>query len=161
MTGTRGGFAEGLRLVAERLNQPRLVNVVRQPGINEAYRLTVQYHDGRFADSVATLTVSQRGEVGLQVVFRRLRQNLTLSYTLAEERYRALDAALRRLRFDRLADQPDLPLRGADLWLVERASGSFAHDVVLAPAQATEAYAELVDLLSAQLPEALRQISVK
>jgi hypothetical protein len=77
---------------------------------------------------------------------------------LDAERYKALLVALRRVSFDTMDDQPDVPFFGVDLWLVERASGSFYHDVVLSPEGARGFYRELVLALREHLKEALRPI---
>ena len=51
-----------------------------------------------------------------------------------------------------------MPYFGVDLWLVERASGSFYHDVVMAPDSARGFYRELALSLRQHLKEALRPI---
>ena len=79
-------------------------------------------------------------------------------YEIDLERYRALLAALRRLKFDEMDDQPDVPFFGVDMWLVERASGSFYHDVVMSPASARGFYRELILALREHMKEALRAI---
>lgn len=158
MTGTRGRHADGLRLIAARLELPPLAQVARRPGINEAYRLTIQYHDGRCADQVATLTHSQHGEVLLSVVYRRLYQHPALEYVFDADRFRDLDVALRRLKFDQQDDQPDVQFFGVDFWLIERASGSYLHDVVLDPESASGVHGWLVDVFREYLPEALRTL---
>lgn len=150
--------ADALRLIARRLNLPELRAVVRQPGISEAYRLTIHYYDGRHPDQVATLTRTQRGVVTLVTIYRRVRRQPVLEYTLDSDRYRLFDLALRHLGFDRYDNPPDLPYDGADFWLLERASGSFTHSVVIAPEQATGVYARMVAAVRDHLPEAVRAI---
>ncbi|MBN2470461.1 MAG: hypothetical protein JXN59_07040 [Anaerolineae bacterium] len=157
MAGQRG-HADGLRMIAGRLDLPALSAVARRPGINAAYRLSIQYHDGRYADQVATLTHSQNSESELAVVYRRFTLHPVLEYMLDEDRFHAFNLALRRLRFDQLDDQPGIPLYGVDFWLIERASGSYFHDVVLAPEHASGAHAWLVDVFRTHLPEAVRPI---
>ncbi len=158
MSGARGRRADMLRLVADRLGLPELGRVVEQPGINEAYRLTVRYHDGRHPDQVATLTHAQDGTVWLEVVYRRTHHQPAFEYLLDADRYRSFDVAMRRLAFDRLDDQPGIPYLGVDLWLIERAAGSYRHDVVLAPALADGVYGWLVDMVKERLPQAIRAI---
>ncbi len=61
--------------------------------------------------------------------------------------------------FDHLPDQPDLPGYDAtDLWLVERAAGTFAHSVIVAPDLARDQYARLVNAVKHGLPAVLRQV---
>ena len=149
-----------LRFIAVRLHVPELEQIVRQPGVGEALRVTVQYHDARHPDQVATLTKSLVGTTALKVVYRRADNvPLSLDYLLDDGRMQILSANLRRINFDKLDDPADIPWFGADLWLVERAAGSFHHDVVFAPSTATGTYAELVALIKANLHEAIRTIN--
>ncbi|GAB4409271.1 MAG: hypothetical protein Kow00106_02740 [Anaerolineae bacterium] len=150
--------ADPIRLIALRLRQGELRQVVQQPGVNEAVRVTVQYHDGRHPNQVATLTRGHGPQCTLLVVYDKPNKDVHFSYTIPLERYLALLAALRRARFDTLDDQPDVPFFGVDLWLVERASGSFYHDVVLQPDSATDLHGQVVRAIREQLKEALRPV---
>jgi hypothetical protein len=47
--------ADPIRLIALRLNQDEVRNLTQMPGINEVFRVTVQYHDARHPNQVATL----------------------------------------------------------------------------------------------------------
>jgi hypothetical protein len=71
-------------------------------------------------------------------------------------RYQDLLLALRRARFDTLDDEDDLPYLGVDLWLIERAAGSFYHDIVVCPTNAKGHHREIVLALRQYLPEAVR-----
>lgn len=149
--------AEDLRIVAARLNLPSLRDVVRQPGVGEAFRLTILYHDTRYPNQVATLTHALDESVLLNVAYHsnppsQRRHNIGLP------RYRLLDKALRRLNFERLDDQPDLPLAGVDLWLVEHVRGTYARDAVIAPAMASGVYADLWEVLLMHLGEAVQPL---
>lgn len=151
-----------LRFIAVRLHVPELEQVVREPGVGEAYRLTVQYHDGRHPDQIATLAFRQSGggSAALAVHYRRPNDKpLILTPTIPLERYRTFASALRTLNFDKLDDPPDIPWYGADLWLLERASGSFHHDVVIAPERASSVHAQIVALVREHLREAIRAIN--
>lgn len=150
--------ADALRFVAMRLGLPDLRDVVRQPGINEAYRITIQYHAGHYADQVATLSYGQPTAARLSVVYRRSNSQPAFDYPLEPERYREFDLTMRRLGFDRRDDQPDVPYLGVDLWLIERASGSFMHDVVIAPELADGVYGWFLEAIKMQLPLAVRPI---
>jgi hypothetical protein len=154
--------AAPLRFIAVRLAVPELESAARQPGVVEALRLTIQYHDGRHPDQIATLTkMSHPGEpVRLSVHYRRANdQALVLDYAIDAERFVAFNAALRKLGFDKLDDLPDIPWYGADLWLVERAAGSFHHDLIIAPDSASGTHAEIVKLIRENLREAGRAIN--
>ena len=153
--------AAPLRFIAVRLAIPELESVVRQPGVAEGFRLTIQFHDGRHPDQVATLTKRQSpGPARLAVHYRRADDRpLVLDYSVEAERFTLLNAALRKLGFDRLDDFPDIPWHGADLWLVERAAGTFHHDIILAPDSASGQHAEIVRLIREHLREATREIN--
>jgi hypothetical protein len=149
-----------LRFIAVRLNVPELERLVRQAGVGEALRVTVQYHDGRHPDQIATLTKPLVGLATLNVVYRRTgNPPMRLDYQIETERMQQLTAALRRINFDKLDDAPDIPWFGADLWLVERAAGSFHHDVIIAPSNATGIHADLVELIQNGLRESVRAIN--
>ena len=150
--------ADPIRLIALRLRQDELRHVVQRPGVNEALRVTIQYHDGRHPNQVATLMRGHGAECTLLVVYDRPGRDVRFAYPVALERYMTLLGALRRAGFDALDDQPDVPFFGVDLWLVERASGSFYHDVVLQPEAAAGLHGEIVSAIRAQLKEALRPV---
>jgi hypothetical protein len=161
-----------LRAIAERLGLPPLAAVARAPGINGALRVTVHYADRRSRDSVATLTrttaragrTSSESGVLLDVVYDRALNQRHLQYALPIERYEVVMRALQAIGFDRMADQPDLPTYDTvDLWLVQRAAGTFFHDVIAAPALVAptafgEPYARLVNAIRNGLAEAVREI---
>jgi hypothetical protein len=153
--------AAPLRFIAVRLAVPELENAVRQPGVAEAFRLTVQYHDGRHPDQIATLLKMQAtGPIKLSVHYRRANdKSLVLEYSVEQNRFVLLDAALRKLGFDKLDDPPEFPWYGADLWLVERAAGTFHHDIIIAPDSATGPHADIVKLIRESLPQAVRAIN--
>lgn len=149
-----------LRLIAERLQVEELRKEIRKPGIGEAFRVSIFHHDGRAPNSVATLRRGPGGVCKLNVAYDTLGKNRTYDFTVPLERYQKLLAALRISKFDVMDDEPELPYHGVDLWLVERGSGSFHHDVVLSPDSARGHYRELVLAIRTHLPEAVREIRV-
>ncbi len=153
--------ADPLRQIAARLALPTLAQIAKQPGIGDAWRLTIQYHDAQHPDQVATIAFRQGagGSANLTLHYRRADDRpFMLAPHVPLERCREFTLALRALKFDTLDDMPDLPWFGADLWLVERASGGFHHDVVLAPDRATDVYGSIVSVVHLHLKEALRAI---
>jgi hypothetical protein len=150
--------ASTLRAIIEGTGVSSLADMVRRPGTRSVYRLTVHHHDGRARDSVATLIDHGQEGVKLEVVFRVTFAGKPLVYPVTTPRYEAFVRAVQSLRFDHLADQADLPPYGADLWLLERAAGSFTRSVVIAPALADGPYAVLVACVKTYLPEALREV---
>ncbi len=151
-----------LRLVAVRLDEPELEALARAPGVIEVFRATVQYHDARCPDQVATLTKRRAIEgARLRVAYRRSNDKpLVFELVVDAGRYGIFCAGLRKLEFDRLDDMPNIPWSGADLWLLERASGTFHHDFIIPPDHATGLYAQIVTLVRDNLKEAVRTISV-
>jgi hypothetical protein len=150
--------ASALFAIADQLALPILKHLARGAGVKALYRLTVRYHDRRAADSVATLTARQVGPPLLEVHYRGLFEQKPLAFKVDAARYEAFTQTLQDLRFDTLTDQPAIPSYGTDLWLLERAAGSFSTSVVIAPALATGLYASLVALIRARLPETIREI---
>jgi hypothetical protein len=151
--------ADPIRLIALRLKQDELRNLTQQPGVNEAFRVTIQYHDARHPNQVATLTRGHSGGGSLYVIYDKPNRDVHYRFPVSSEQYLALLLALRQVKFDRLDDQPEVPFFGVDLWLVERASGSFYHDVVLAPESARGHYRELLLAIRNHLKEGVRAIS--
>ncbi|HLU08117.1 MAG TPA: hypothetical protein VK003_00485 [Oceanobacillus sp.] len=147
-----------LRGITERIGLPATTQVARRPGVQVVYRVTVHYRDGRACDSVATLVKSVAEGVRLEIHYQNALEGKPLTPEIPPERYEDFVQALQNIGFDQMRDQPDLP-NAADLWLVERASGTFVHGVVVAPDSASEQHARLVNAVRNGLPEALRMIT--
>lgn len=149
-----------LRFIAVRMQIAELPQVVKQPGIGEGFRVTVQYHDARHPNQIATVTKIQGSDAQLTVVYRRADDRLLLfEYPLTAMQFQGLTGALRQIKFDTL-DDALTPSYGADIWLLERAAGSFYHDLLLAPAHAQGIYAELTQVINTYIPLGLRLINV-
>ena len=148
-----------LRGIAEQLQLPSVRELARQPGSHEIYRITIHYFDGRACNSVSTLRRIVAGNFVLGSAFQRALGNKSLAHTIERERYADFVKALNSLNFDHMGDQPNLPgYNSTDLWMVERAAGTFSHSVILAPELARDNYMRLVNAVRNGLPEALRQI---
>lgn len=158
MPGLLGYHLPALRGIAEALRLEPVAQIARQPGVQAVYRITVHYFDGRASNSVATLRRDVMG-IALELQFQRALSGKPLLPPISPERYDTFVKALHGLGFDRLSDQPDLPMyNSTDVWLVERAAGSFAHSVIIAPELARDAYARLTNAIRNGLPEALRMV---
>src|SRR6476659_2997796 len=98
--------AAPLRFIATRLAVPELENVARQPGVAEAMRLTIHYHDNRHPDQVATLIKVQSSNTPTMMVHYRRADDkpLVLKYEVELERFRVLNTTLRKWGFDKLDD---------------------------------------------------------
>lgn len=147
-----------LRSIGDQMKLPPLQKVALRPGISGVYRLTVRYHDQRAFDSVATAQRFGRAQPALEIVYRGLFDHRPLALALEAARYEAFALALQKLRFDQLKDQPDLPTHGTDLWLLERAAGSFTKSIILAPELAKEPYTDLIEAIKTHMPEMLRLV---
>ena len=148
-----------LRVIADRTGAQPLQKVARQPGVQGAFRISLHYYDKRSCDSVATLCrYTSEDERTLEVRYVGAFREKPLFYSIGLDQYDAFTRALQKLRFDHLSDQPGLPAHGIDLWMVERAAGSFYKSVILAPKYAAGEYAAIVDAVKAHLPEALRAV---
>ena len=153
--------APSLRAIADAMRLESVSLLARRPGVQDVYRITVHYYDRRACDSVATLCKSITGGVTLDVVHRRALDHKPLTYRLDDARFRTFVAMIQRVRFDKLTDQPTLPVYDStDLWMIERAAGTFNKSVILAPSSAdAEPYRMLVDAVRNSVPEALRQVT--
>jgi hypothetical protein len=150
--------ADPIRLIALRLRQDELRSVAQKPGINEAFRVTIQYGSPDHPNQTATFTRGHGDNGKLKVIYDKPGKEVYFDFAIPLERYQAFMIALRRVKFDTMDDQPDVPYFNVDLWLVERASGSFYHDVVLSPESARGFYRELVLAIREHLKEAVRPI---
>ncbi len=149
-----------LRQIATLVNEPTLRKVMATPGVHESVRVSVRYHDARSPDSVATLTRGTR--TALRVVYTRFDdagQPFAYDFRPPAESFGHVMAALRLNKFDHLDDDPDAPRYGADLWLLERAAGTFFHDVLLSPSSARGHHREIVVALRAHMPQALHPLT--
>ncbi len=147
-----------LRAVAQRLDQPPVRQLARAPGVRAVYRVTAHYDDRRALDTVVTVRRDSAG-AALTVCYEGLSHLRPAARRLTQERCAALAAAWQRAGFDRLYDQPGVTRRGLDLWLLERAAGTFVHSVIVAPQAAVDGWAALVEAVRLHLPEALREIA--
>ena len=146
-----------LRGIADQLGLPPVLEIARRPSVTEVYRITVQYFDGRACNSVATLLDKHGAEIVLETVYQQALARKPLTHRIDAERYAEFVKAVKGLRFDHMADQPGLPTyNSTDLWLVERAAGTFAHSVILAPELARDEYSRLANAVKNGLPQALR-----
>lgn len=151
-------IASLLTTITEQLKLPPIGKLALQPGVRAVYRLTIRYHDRRAHDSVATVIRTGREGAGLEVVFRGRFEQKPLRFQVSQADYEGLAKGFQEVNFDKLGDQPHLKSYGADLWLWERAAGTFQKGVVLAPVEAEGVYWRLVRLAWTHVPEAVRVV---
>lgn len=151
-------YASLLRNVAARANLRTVKQIAAQPGTKAVYRVTVQYDHVRAADCAATLVCRLPEDVTLEVVYLGHFGNQPIVRRLSREVYETLTRDFNALNFDKLPDQPNIPFYGVDMWLVERGAAGFVKSVLVAPQVAERGYAQLVGIIGAALPEAVREI---
>jgi hypothetical protein len=109
---------------------------------------------------VGTLYRTTADGVRLELRFQRALGGKPLSPPVSLVAYETFVKALQSIGFDHMDDQPNLPnYNMTDVWLIERAAGTFAHSVIVAPEFATDAHARLVNAVRNGLPEALRMVA--
>lgn len=119
------------------------------------------YHGQRqLRHSVARIVETQLGAVEMLVAYEGvdlapLRRNMRSDQI--EPLHRALDA----VRFNRLRDQPGLSSADTPLWLVQRATGTHLHGIILAPDKPELPYSRIVNAIDACLPAALRELPLR
>ena len=156
---TQGSSFHGptLLAVAARCGLPAVAALARRPGMRGVYRVTITYFDRRARNTVTTLTqpgMNPQLEIAFDGAIGK-----PLQHGFDPDRLRAFADALFGVGFDTLKDAPNLPAPGkGDVWLIERAAGSFAHGILLAPDEAAGPYARLVNAVRHGLPEALRRV---
>jgi len=129
-----------------------LKEIAQAPGIQSVYRVTCHRPADDLPDSVATLISSIAGQPTLTVSYT---DGTAVESTLTADAYRELTSAFARAKFDNMSDQSDIPTQGVPLWLVERAAGSFAQRVLIAPETAEGPHANLIAYLRAHLAQAI------
>lgn len=150
--------ARALQDFVERLNLLSLREIARQAGVQSAMRVTCYYRDGQTLNSCATLRCPQEGNCTLELVREGWFDERPLRRSIGRDMIEKLNAAFSRAGFDRLDDQPATQQSVRVLWLVERAAGTFFHNVLLMPEIPQPPYSGIVNALDAYLPESIREI---
>lgn len=159
MPSILGFQAPLLRSVAEQMKLPPITEIARAPGVQDVYRITMHLYDGRACNSVSTLRRSLADGAVLETVYQRALLQKPIIHRIDADRCREFVTALTAIGFDKLPDQPNLPAyHSTDLWLIERAAGTFYKSIILAPELAQETYARLVNAVKHGLPETLRMV---
>ena len=151
-------LASLLTNIVDQMKLQSLTKLALQPGVRAVYRLTIRYHDRRAIDSVATVVRTSANGASLEVVFRGRFEQKPLRFPVSQADYEGLTFGFQKVNFDKLGDQPQLKSYGQDLWLWERAAGTFHKGVLLSPSDAEGVYWQLVRLAWTHLPEAVRVV---
>ncbi len=140
-----------LRSLCVQFRLQEITTLATQPGVQSVYRITCHYPHLLPPNSVATITGLPTAPPHLRIVYEH-QPGAAIDDDLPTDRFKSFTAALARLKFDRMNDQPDIPHGGARLWLVERAAGSFYKAVLLAPGQANGDHAALAGVIQDHFP---------
>jgi hypothetical protein len=145
-----------VKQIAERLELPELKQVVKEPTVSEAFRISIFYHQSRAPHSIATLRRGHGNVCQLQLIYDKSPRPAIVNFQIPLERYKQFLIGLRRAKFENLDDAENVsPLEG-DVWLVERAVGSFYHNILLSP-RSSGHHREVVLAVRESLPEAIRE----
>ena len=151
-------LASTLLAIADQMKLKPVEKLALQPGVRAVYRLTIRYHDRRARDAVATVTRSGVDGIQVEVVFRKLFEDKPLVFEMRQVDYERMVAGFEQVHFDKLNDQANIPSYGVDLWMWERAAGTFHRSVIFSLEAATGVYERLRALAYSYLPEAVREV---
>ncbi len=150
-----------VHLLASQLGLPDLRQAASEAGVMSILQVSAYYAERRVRHSVARVIEYQTGELELRVVFQGVSLAEPLRLSVARERMEALDEALLRVKFAKLGDQAGLTYAERSLWLIQRAAGSHAHGIMVAPDRPEMPYTAIVNAIDACLPEAIREIPLR
>ena len=150
-----------LHHLAASFGLPPLSASARQPGVISALQITAASPSGRLRHSVARVIEFQQAAPRLEIVYEGINRHRPLQLPLSRDRLAALQAVLSAVQFDRLRDQPQLSWQTDRLWLLQRAAGTHAHSIIVAPDQPLSPYSTLVRAITAQLPAAIRPLPLQ
>lgn len=137
-----------------RLGLIELEAAARESGVITVLQVVVYQGRRQFRHSVARVVETHLGAIELVVAYEGVDLSplrMSLDRDQIEPLHKALDAA----RFSWLGDQQSLSSDDAPLWLVQRATGSHLHSVILAPDKPELPYSRIVNAIDACLPAAL------
>jgi hypothetical protein len=152
-------YAYILRDAADRAGVLPLKQVIAAPGVKAAFRVIVHFMDQRAVEVITTLTQRQGSDPLVEVVYAGRFGNRPIQRRMSPADYERLTHTLLDLKFDKLIDQPQVPVFGIDLCMVERGSGGYLKGVIFAPQTADGVYASLYNAIRAYLPEAVREVT--
>lgn len=150
-----------VHLLASQLGLPDLGRAAGEAGVMSILQVSAYYAERRVRHSVARVTEYQTGDIALRVVFQGVNLAEPLRLAVEREGMEKLHDALLRVRFDKLGDQAELSYAERSLWLIQRAAGTHAHGIMVAPDRPETPYTTLVNAIDAYLPEAIREIPLR
>ena len=148
-------------VLASQLGLPDLQRAAGEAGVMSVLQVSAYYAERRVRHSVARVSEYQTGEIELRVVFQGVSLAEPLRLAVERERMEKLEEALLRVKFEKLSDQAGLSYGERSLWLIQRAAGTHAHGIMVAPDRPEPPYTTLVNAIDAYLPEAIREIPLR
>ena len=144
--------------VSANLGVPHIKTVAKQVGVISVLRITAYYPERKARHSVATLIERHQNQRHMEIVYEGFFNHKPVKLTVTRDNHEKVLDALQQARFDKLNDQPDLSYKDHSLWLIQRASGIYVHEVILAPDIPLLPYSSIVNAIDAYLPESIREV---
>lgn len=144
--------------VADNLGVQQLKVVAKQPGVISVLRITTYYPERRIRHAVATLVERSPDQRIMSIVHEGFNNHQPVRLVVPRESYDEVLDALQQAKFDKLLDQPDVSYKDHCLWLIQRASGIYIHEIIVSPDNPELPYSAIVNAIDLYLPEAIREI---
>ncbi len=147
-----------LRAIAERCGLPSVKQLATISNLKAVYRVTVYRPDRRASDCIVTLKRGALQNTLSEAVYAGRFDNKPITRAWTDAQFEAFISAIRPSQFDKITDQPDIPLVGVDICLFERGAGNFIKAILFAIPNQQAPYNHLVNTIHQFMPEALREI---
>lgn len=148
-----------IRTVLARLNLKPLKTLACQPGVQAVFRIVAYYADGRAYHSATTLIDnSQHENLTMESIFVGFFANKAIMREVSRERYQKFRDVLNQVHFDTLYFPTDKLLYTSTLWCIERATGTFSHQLILSPHISEKPYCLIINAIDDYLGDAVREI---
>ncbi len=147
-----------LYAVANNLNVPNIKTVAQAVGVVDVLRITAYYPKRDTRHSIATLVQRHQDKRDLEIVYENFNKQQAVKLTVQRDVFDAIQNALLQNKFDKLEDQTNISHYDHSLWLVQRASGTYLHSVIMSPDVPHLPYSAIVNAIDNYLPEAIREV---
>lgn len=146
-----------LRGISERCGLPSVKQLADIHNLKAVYRVTIYRPDRRASDSIITLKRGAFQNTVLEAVYVGRFENKPITRAWTDAQFETFIQAIRPSLFDKMIDQRDIPLVGADICLFERGAGGFLKAILFANPTADPTYMRLLTIIETFMPEALRE----
>jgi len=144
--------------VADNLGAPHIKTLAKQAGVISVLRITAYYPERKARHSVATLIEHHQNQREMDIVYEGFYGHKPVKLTVARDAFDKLQDALLQAKFNKLDDQLNVSYKDHSLWLIQQASGTFLHNVIVSPDVPQLPYSAIVNAIDDYLPEAIREI---